>query len=590
MTKRFHSIEQTLDYLFFRIALFLAVMLTIFTLVSYFFQMQRTAHEEAQNLAKKSESIMQINLDMLYHSFIFNFGTEEFSAELWNMVHDEIPYGQMRYLFQNELNAFSQQNSMLLSAVVYNPTNKRCYSLYKERILTDFEEILSPEDLQNIKGITWFTNRKTPFVSRDPVLYLVFPLKSGTIASLTDKPNDADAYIVAFINDHLLQEALSPTDDEQNAHTLFLFTNEGRLLKGIGKNQDTIRVIHKIQSKLTQTDFEDFSSIITNGSIPNKAVHVVVYTDKGKIFLSLLSEIAIIYVGILLVIAFIMFGAHLFLRKNIIRPLQTVMFGIERIKQGDLSHRIQIQNNDEIGLLSESVNQMSNRISEQMQAIQEKEEQQYKTELRLLTEQLNPHFIYNTLEYIRQSIITHSDVNAEKMIWHLSRYLRSTLAQGKDIVPISNEMKHVSSYVAIMENRFANHITLVFNGSIGTEKCLVLKTMLQPIVENSIKYGFCIDSNGLTIYNPMIEINFSHDNDHITIEICDNGKGFDVERVMGIMQGKIETGKHFGLPHTFSRIQHYYGMDKAKIELSSEPYYRNMFRLIVPYIGIDEKN
>jgi sensor histidine kinase YesM len=87
-----------------------------------------------------------------------------------------------------------------------------------------------------------------------------------------------------------------------------------------------------------------------------------------------------------------------------------------------------------------------------------------------------------------------------------------------------------------------------------------------------------------------LTLNFSHDNDHITIEICDNGKGFDVERVMGIMQGKIETGKHFGLPHTFSRIQHYYGMDKAKIELSSEPYYRNMFRLIVPYIGIDEKN
>ncbi|WP_320128332.1 histidine kinase [uncultured Sphaerochaeta sp.] len=586
--KHFRSIDQTLGFMFVFIAVFLAVMLLVFTLVSYTYQMQKTSHEEARNLNRKSESIMSINLDMLYSSFIFDFGTEEFSAELWNMVHDDASYGQTRYAFQNELNSFSQHNSFLISAVVYDPAKKICYSLYKERVLPDAEEILSDEDLQSIKGITWLPSRVTPFVSQDPVIYLVFPIKSGRIASFSEIPNAADAYIIAFINDALLEDFLTLTDFQGNAHTLFLFTENGRMIKGIGKDRNDERIINKIKSVLTYPVYEDFTSIITIGTIQNKMIHVVVYTDKEEVFASLLSAMAVIYMGILLFIAILMLGARRFLRKNISRPLKEVMYGVERIKDGDYEYRLKIYENDEIGELAERINQMSIRITEQMGSIREKEEQQYKTELKLLSEQLNPHFIYNTLEYIRQSILSHSDKGADMMIWHLSRYLRATLAQGRDLVPISSEIKHISSYVKIMESRFASPINLIIDGKLGMENCLVLKTMLQPIVENAIKHGFNIDSNGLVVYNPTIEIRFFREDNKIILEISDSGRGFNVEKVNAIMRSKTEVGKHIGLAHTYSRIQNFYGMGNADIELSSIPYYRNVFKIIVPYSGQDE--
>jgi len=586
--KRFRNIDQTLGFLFVIIAVFLAVMLLIFTLVSYVYQMQRTSHEEARNLNRKSESIMRINLDMLYRSFIYDFGTEEFTTELWDMVHDQVPHGQTRYAFQNELNSFSQHNSFLVSAVVYDPAKKICYSLYKERVLPDAEEIFSDDDLQSITGITWLVDRQTPFVSQDHVIYLVFPIKSGILASLTEIPNTADAYVVVFINEALLEDFLTPTVFQSEAHTLFLLTKDGRVLKGIGKDKHDDKIIKKIQSVLMYPIYEDIASIITVGTIENKMIHVVVYTDKREVFASLLSAMTVIYLGTLLVIAMMMLGARWFLQKNIIRPLKKVMYGVERIKDGDYGYRIRIHEDDEIGELSESINQMSIRITEQMASIREKEEQQYKTELKLLSEQLNPHFIYNTLEYIRQSILSHSDNGADMTIWHLSRYLRVTLAQGRDLVPISNEIKQISSYVKIMESRFSSPINLIVDGKLGLENCLVLKTMLQPLVENAIKHGFNIDSNGLVVYNPSIEILFYREDDRIIIEVSDNGMGFDVEKVSAIMRSQTEVGQHIGLAHTYSRIQHFYGMGNADIELSSMPYYRNVFKITIPFSGQNE--
>ena len=224
---------------------------------------------------------------------------------------------------------------------------------------------------------------------------------------------------------------------------------------------------------------------------------------------------------------------------------------------------------------------MYTTIQEQMEKIKEDENIRYKTELKLLTEQINPHFLYNTLEEIQLEVKKGDNGTASDMIQYLAEYLRIGLSGGADVITVADELKHAFAYVRIMNQRFRKSIlfTRIYDQSMGDR--MILKTILQPLIENSIRHGFGIDGGGIAVASPSIEIRFHLEEEKkLIINVSDNGSGFDEEKVIKQMKKESHT-VHIGVGNVYKRLVAYYGAENISVTARSIPYYRNTISIMI---------
>ena len=255
---------------------------------------------------------------------------------------------------------------------------------------------------------------------------------------------------------------------------------------------------------------------------------------------------------------------------------------VEAIADGRYDSQAHFSTHDELGELLEAINTMYSTINTQKEQIKEKEALKYRMELKLMTEQINPHFLYNTLEVIQAEVNRKNNATATSMIQSLADYLRISLSGGADVISISNELRHVSAYVNIMNQRFGQTILFLHkvDPSLGNVK--ILKTILQPLVENSIRHGFGIDSPGIPVSVPTIEIVFAWLSAEI-LQICviDNGGGFDPEKLRSLMTSSqpAESQHHVGISNVYHRLITFYGEENVEISMESIPYYLNSIEI-----------
>ena len=573
------TINSKLQEMLATLALTFSLIILAFMVMSFFYITSIKARRESQAMIEQNATLMKVTLDTLYTSFLHDFGTEEFQEELWEMANGNVPTEHTRYSIQNELLSFMEHNTVLSSAGLYDPDSGKLYTLYKEPVLSDRQQVLTEEDMDRISVITWLTARKTPFLPGEDVSYLVFPLNAGTYVTIAPDREHTDAYLIAFVNNETLSDILEFRNSE-TYHSFFLFSGNGECILGCGHDKDNENARKAVAFALTSPGISNMRYDVTSLLLEDKGIYVVDCVNYFEVLHSIFSQFVIVFVSVITIVFLIMSGSRRFIQNNITDPIETLKEGVRRISDGDYTHEVSVNSDDELGLLARSFNSMSSRIVCQMEEIKTKEAEAYQAELRLLTEQLNPHLIYNTLEYIRQGIISSSTENAGMMIKNLSTYLRTALVGGSYLVTVQNEVKHIISYINIMSARFNKPISLTVNSQ-GCENSLILKSLMQPIIENAIKHGFSIDKANAVMMNPSIDVLVRKDGGILRIEISDNGCGFDTEKVLAIMTDEKPT-THVGLTNTYRRMITFYGRDSVEIRLSSIPYYRNTFTFIVP--------
>lgn len=227
---------------------------------------------------------------------------------------------------------------------------------------------------------------------------------------------------------------------------------------------------------------------------------------------------------------------------------------------------------------------MYQTIQQQFRQIKQDERENFQMELRLLSEQINPHFLYNTLECINMEIYNYHNDTASSMLSNLGGYLRISLSYGNSQHLISQEVDQVKAYVNIMNYRFRHsiHLTTNIDGDLLSMK--ILKSILQPLVENALKHGFSIDSSVYFPIAPMIDISIWREPDTLSIAITDNGAGIDIEHAKEIMYGSgtdADGRHHVGLHNIYHRLNSFYG--KTDITFSSIPFYENKILIRFPY-------
>ena len=263
-----------------------------------------------------------------------------------------------------------------------------------------------------------------------------------------------------------------------------------------------------------------------------------------------------VLIGVLIIVVAV---SAVMIVSGIIQPISQLNQATEKIAQGDFNARAQADSDDEVAELAVSFNKMAGSMQSLIDKVKEDERKMRKADLRLLQEQIQPHFLYNTLDTIVWLIESNEPDEAVTMVVTLSDFFREILSKGKEFISIKEEEKHISSYLQIQEMRYRDILEYDIQLDQVIYKYQILKLTLQPVVENAVNHGIRdIDWEG------QIHLTVTRDPRGICISICDNGKGMSEEEIQNVLSGNKEHSTQegdstgIGMNNVISRLELYY--------------------------------
>ena len=272
------------------------------------------------------------------------------------------------------------------------------------------------------------------------------------------------------------------------------------------------------------------------------------------------------------------------LTNSVTRPINSLKMTAERLGGGDWDARAELGSLEEINVLARTFYQMSGEIAGLIGRIRKEQKNLHIAEMKLLQAQINPHFLYNTLDSIVWMAEDGDNQKVVEMTADLSDFFRTVLSEGRDFITINEEKRHIESYLKIQKIRYEDILDyrIIIDERIGQKQ--ILKTILQPVVENALYHGIKNKRGG-----GRITIRGYEDKSGLVFEVEDNGRGMDTgtlkrlrEKVSGsdAAQEVSEKGG-FGMSNVAQRIRMYYGGDAA-ITIESEEYVGTCVKI---YIG-----
>lgn len=324
-----------------------------------------------------------------------------------------------------------------------------------------------------------------------------------------------------------------------------------------------------------------------NGEMRDVSVKFVGYTgwkllsvtpEKGLSLSNLKMRLFVVFVVASFLLALVLINA--FISSRITNPIQELEKSVNAIEEGELDTEVYTGGSYEIRHLGRSIGEMAKRIKTLMQDIVTEHESKRKSEFDTLQSQINPHFLYNTLDIIVWMIENEQKQEAVKVVTALARFFRISLSKGKNIIPVSDELEHVRNYLMIQQMRFKNKFTYVIEAEDSVMELSCLKLLLQPLVENAIYHGMeFMDGDG------EIHVRVYREEDDLWFWISDNGLGMTGEQVEGLLSEKPHVssrrGSGIGVKNVNERIKLYFG-EAYGLAIESEPDEGTIIRIHLP--------
>ena len=274
-------------------------------------------------------------------------------------------------------------------------------------------------------------------------------------------------------------------------------------------------------------------------------------------------------VFVILLIIFIVILINSYISFRVTNPIRELEKSVKELEEGNLDADIYMGGSYEVQHLGKSVQDMKFRIKGLMQDIVSEHEEKRKSEFDSLQAQINPHFLYNTLDIIVWQIENEKQSEAVHTVTALARFFRLSLGKGKNIVTVKDEIDHVKNYLMIQHMRFKNKFDYEFDIAEDVLELPSLKLMLQPLVENAIYHGMeFMDGDG------MIMVKAWRKEDELYLSVADNGLGMTEDKVEMILTGKSTSGNGrgsgIGVKNVNERIKLYFG-EAYGLTIDSEP-------------------
>ena len=306
--------------------------------------------------------------------------------------------------------------------------------------------------------------------------------------------------------------------------------------------------------------------------------------EKGFSLNSIKTKLFVVFVAAFFV--FLLAICNAYISSRITAPIQELEKSVNALEAGELDTKVYMGGSYEIQHLGRSIGDMARRIQELMEDIVTEHESKRKSEFDTLQSQINPHFLYNTLDIIVWMIENEQKNEAVRVVTALARFFRISLSKGKSIIPVRDELEHVRNYLMIQQMRFKNKFTYQIEEEPEVLGLASLKLMLQPLVENAIYHGMeFMDGDGEILVRAGLQ------DGKLCFLVADNGLGMTEEQVEQILAGQPHTssrrGSGIGVKNVNERIRLYFG-EEYGLSIDSEPDEGTRIRICLPAVSYQD--
>lgn len=380
------------------------------------------------------------------------------------------------------------------------------------------------------------------------------------------------------------QSAFSSQISNMNGH-VYLVNNDDEIIssidnKDIGKKLDK-SIIAGVKTKGDYFEYKvnDVNCLITvyySKWNQWRYISVIPMSEltKDSEYVSKVNVIAAIFIIIIFVlISFV-------IARSLTEPINLITKKMKKVSINDKMPKIHYTGNDEFAYLTDAFNDMVIRIDTLVKEVYEQNLLRSEQEFKNLQVQINPHFLYNTLEVVNWIARTKGVIEIAEIVKALSDMMRYSISKGEDVVTIESELNHIKNYFTIQSFRYGNKLNIMYNIEEDILDMNILKLTLQPIVENSLIHG--IDPKG---GNGTIQIIGKKCEDKACIKIIDDGVGITRQRLTDIRNDTVkdDTKKHsnIGIKNVDKRLQIKFGKQYG-VEINSEEGLGTTVEIFIP--------
>lgn len=325
------------------------------------------------------------------------------------------------------------------------------------------------------------------------------------------------------------------------------------------KNED----LKKMKSMRNETTADDV--IYSKESLKDGHWSVIGVSYTDELVTDKLKELWWLILMALFICIVISFIAIRIFNRRVSKPVKNLIKAMKDFEQDTEEFQYVTEKGVyEMQTLSESFEHMVRRIQTLMEKVKTEEVLLRKTELKALQSQINPHFLYNTLDSIQWMCERNKAEQATKMVGALAKLFRISISKGEELITIADEIEHAKNYMVIQTFRYKNQFSYSFEVEQETLPYLCNKITLQPIIENAIIHGI-----NPTYDDGEIKVSVKSQNDNIVFTISDNGMGMTQEQCKSILKRDVSDNSGIGIKNVNDRIKIYFG-DSYGLKIESE--------------------
>lgn len=419
------------------------------------------------------------------------------------------------------------------------------------------------------------------FENKSGRYYWVVSLSRGV--ELTNDGKMSGGILLVDMNFSGIQQLFTEVNNDGKGY-VYLIGRDGEIIYHPRQNlifsniiQENNQTASTYDEGVHNEEFQGEQRVVVVKTVGYTGWKIVSVVSKESLFSDLNQTRMMALLNLVLAI-FLMIFVNQYVAVRITDPLKKLEKSIQGIEMKQ-QPVVYIGGPPEIQHLGLTIRFMVEELQELTDKMVKEQEEKRKNELDALQSQINPHFLYNTLDSIMWMIESERYEDAVSMVQALGRLLRISLSRGKNVISVGDELQHARSYLAIQRYRYKNKFTSYFEVEPDIEQYKTIKLVIQPLIENAIYYGMeYMDGEG------EIHIRAYTREHDLYLEVDDNGPGMPEEQVEHLLTGgekARQKGSGIGLKNVNQRIQLYFGTQYG-LEIESEPDEGTVVRIHIP--------
>ena len=541
-----------------KLRLFVTVSILLVTLtvagVSLFFSMAAMKEQSVELLQMQNNTVAESFRDSMnsYKEIVLGTIMDDSIQNYCRQVErDNLRTGDINGIYGKLENLNNMYESMNFAAVVSEDYKNYYYRGKGTLSFTQFEEVY-PQAYERSKyaqkGTLKISYNNDYYKGNRYTLSIYYPLYDCSRVS------DAKGLLCMNFDDPAVQRMLATGDS--TAETIVVDTG-GMILLSKEKEETGRYVNYMDEMEKGIQIFTKNGNMYVCQKIKGWNYYVVSSVSTYKLFESGFRTITVVMIVLIVVLIAAGFITKILIKK-MYQPLDKVVSKMDHVATGSLRTRINVENmGEDFTKLAVGFNSMMDEIEVLMEQVKLEQHQLEQIRFNALQSQIQPHFLYNTLECIHWQAIAEGNKEISTMVKALAKYYRICLSKGHDVIPIREEVEHIRNYMIIQNMRYDNIIGSEIVVEPGVEESLIPKLTLQPLVENSIYHGMKVKEGKTgTLYLTAYK-----EGDEVVIKVSDTGTGMSQEQIdeMNEQLSRYEDSFGYGVRNVNTRIELLFG-------------------------------